>query len=532
MEASTLHAPVALPRPSVPASLLRLRSDEQLVAGFRGGSEDAFRAIHDRYRVRLLAYSRQMLGGSRQDAEDVLQDVFVRAYRALRTHDRPVALRAWLYRIAHNRCIDQLRRPSAELADVYDVSHAPAAEPATVVERREDLRRLVADVGRLPEQQRSALLMRELQGLTYEELASSLDVTVPAVKSLLVRARGGLVDSAEARDTACTSVRRDLALACDRGVRSSGLARRHLRDCSSCREYRDELRGVRRRLGALVPVGPLGGLVWQFGGLGGGSVAAGGSIGAGVGASSAIVTATKVALVCAAAAVTAGGALGIAPRSLLPGLAPSSTPTSHQHHPVALLPVASAVLSDVVRAGAAASAASSGLAGSTHASAATRHARRHPRAATVPLTAPAAPLGAAGSTTSATDPQTGGTGMASTIPSADTGTTGASGMAPATVVVTPAPSGSPTSSATSAPSSSGAGVTSSTGSSSSGASSSGSTGGGDESSGGQTGSGTTQMNAPNDPVSTSPTAATGGGATSAQPPVAASPPPAQAASTP
>ena len=109
MEASTLHAPVALQRLSVPASLLRLRSDEQLVASFRGGSEDAFRAIHDRYRARLLAYSRQMLGGSRQDAEDVLQDVFVRVYRALRASERPVSLRAWLYRIAHNRCIDHLR---------------------------------------------------------------------------------------------------------------------------------------------------------------------------------------------------------------------------------------------------------------------------------------------------------------------------------------------------------------------------------------------------------------------------------------
>ena len=85
---------------------------------FRGGSDEAFRVIHDRYRTRLFAYARQMLGGSRADAEDALQDVFVRAYGALRADDRDVSLRAWLYRIAHNRCIDELRRPAGAAAPV------------------------------------------------------------------------------------------------------------------------------------------------------------------------------------------------------------------------------------------------------------------------------------------------------------------------------------------------------------------------------------------------------------------------------
>jgi len=441
MEASTLHAPVALQRLSVPASLLRLRSDEQLVSSFRGGSEDAFRAIHDRYRVRLLAYCRQMLSGSPHDAEDVLQDVFVRVYRALRANDRPVQLRAWMYRIAHNRCIDQLRSPTAPLADVFDVSHAPSSEPAAVVQRREDLRQLVTDVGRLPEQQRSALLMRELQGMSYDELASSLDVTVAAVKSLLVRARGGLVDSAEARDTACASVRRDLALACDRGVRSSGLARRHLRDCTSCREYRDDLRGVRRRLGALVPVGPLG-LIWQMCGLGGGGVAASGSVGVGVGASGAVVTATKVALVCAVAAVTAGGALGIAPRTILHALSIPTTSSSQPHHQTTAATSAGAVDRAVTAAAAVSAlpAASSTLPGTSTGStrATRRRTHHHPRAR---IAIPVAPLG--GSTTDAsmtsgtTDPETGGTSAASTDADDPTGTTGATGTAPSTSTVVP-----------------------------------------------------------------------------------------------
>jgi RNA polymerase sigma factor (sigma-70 family) len=315
VEASALQAPVAISRFSVSAPLLRLRSDEQLIALFRAGSEEAFRAIHDRYRTRLLAYTRQMLGGSRQDAEDALQDVFFRAYGALRASDRPVSLRAWLYRVAHNRCIDQLRRPVPVASEILEVSRLPQPDPPAEIQRREDLRRLVADVSRLPEQQRSALLMRELQGLSYEELSESLDVSVAAVKSLLVRARGGLVEAADARDAECGSVRQDLALACDRGVRASGLARRHLRDCAGCREYRDDLRGVRRRIAALAPVGPLGplGLLAKSIGLGGSGAAAGGATtgGATLGGVGSLATVTKVAIVCAAA-VTAGGAIEVA----------------------------------------------------------------------------------------------------------------------------------------------------------------------------------------------------------------------------
>jgi RNA polymerase sigma factor (sigma-70 family) len=193
LEASALSAPAALHRPTwQPVRLLRLRSDEQLVALFRAGSEEAFQVIHDRYRQRLFAYARQMLGGSRQDAEDALQDVFLRAYGALRATERPISLRAWLYRVAHNRCIDQLRRPVPAAAEVFEVSRTPLHDPLAEAERRDDLRRLIEDVRRLPQAQRSALLMREMEGLTYEELAGALDTTVPAIKSLLVRARIGL----------------------------------------------------------------------------------------------------------------------------------------------------------------------------------------------------------------------------------------------------------------------------------------------------------------------------------------------------
>jgi RNA polymerase sigma factor (sigma-70 family) len=309
LEASALQAPSGLGRITAHGPLLRLRSDDQLVALFRMGYDEAFRTIHDRYRQRLFAYTRQMLAGSRSDAEDVLQDVFLRAYGALRNDDRPVTLRAWLYRVAHNRCIDHLRRPVPAAAEVYELSRPPEHDPPDETERREDLRRLVQDVQRLPEQQRSALLMREMDGLTYAELADALRTSIPAIKSLLVRARIGLVEAGEARDTACADIRSELALAHSRGVRASGRSRRHLRDCHGCREYRRAMRTVERSLGALAPgSGPLA-TIAKLLGIGGAS--SGAAAGAGMGGSAAVVggaTATKVAAIVCCAAVVGGGA--------------------------------------------------------------------------------------------------------------------------------------------------------------------------------------------------------------------------------
>jgi RNA polymerase sigma factor (sigma-70 family) len=318
MEAGALRAPPTLNRISVTAPLLRLRSDEQLVALFRAGNDAAFSVIHDRYRQRLFAYARQMLGGSRQDAEDALQDVFLRAYSSLRSNDRPLSLRAWLYRVAHNRCIDHLRRPTPPASDLFDTSRKPLHDPMDELVRREDLRQLVEDVRRLPAQQRSALLMREMDGMSYAELAEALGVSMQAVKSLLVRARIGLVEAVEARDTACAEIRLDLTDAYDRGVRASGLARRHLRDCKACGEYKTQLRVVHQGLAILGPggSGPLG-AVLKLIGLGGagsaGAASAGGGAAAGGGTLAAVTsgTAAKIVAVACGAALTASGAVEV-----------------------------------------------------------------------------------------------------------------------------------------------------------------------------------------------------------------------------
>ena len=312
MEASAIHAPAAISRFPLGGPLLRLRSDEQLLALFRAGNDEAFRTLHDRYRQRLFAYVRQMLSaGSRQDAEDVLQDVFVRAYGALRNDNREMNVRAWLYRVAHNRCIDHLRRPVPPAAEVFEVSRKPLHDPVEEAQRRDDLRRLVRDVANLPEQQRSALLMREIDGMTYADLAVALDVTVPAVKSLLVRARIGLVEAAEARDADCSEIRADLMRSYDRGVKASGRARRHMRSCDGCTEYRVALRGMRRSFAALSPVG-LGPLAFVAKLIGlGGSAAAGGGSAAVAGGGAATATACKVAAVVCTAAIATGGAVEV-----------------------------------------------------------------------------------------------------------------------------------------------------------------------------------------------------------------------------
>ena len=332
MEASALHAPSRLSRRPLAISLLRLRSDEQLVALFRAGSDDAFGVLHDRYRQRLFAYVRQMLSSqSRQDAEDVLQDVFVRAFGSLRNDNRAVNVRAWLYRVAHNRCIDHLRRPHPPAAEIFEMSRKPLLDPVDEAQRRDDLKRLVSDVGRLPDQQRSALLMREIDGLSYADLAGALDVTVPAVKSLLVRARVGLVEAQESRDADCSEIQRDLMASYDRGVKASGRARRHMRECAGCRDYRNELRGMRRRFAALAPVGagPVA-LVAQLLG-GGGAAAAGGSGGAALLGGATTATACKVAAVVCATAITAGGAVEV--RKLATDPAPHRERTAAQAAP-------------------------------------------------------------------------------------------------------------------------------------------------------------------------------------------------------
>jgi RNA polymerase sigma factor (sigma-70 family) len=199
---AALHAPPLTLSPGPLASM----ADDTLVGLIAAGSDDAFAALDERYRTRLVRFARGFVPGGTADAEDAVQDAMVRAVRALRNGSRPDAVGPWLHRIARNCALDigaaRRRHPVVELADH---AHPPAEDAQAAVERRLGVARLVSDVGRLPDTQRSALVLRELEGRSYAHIADELEVTVPAVKSLLVRARQGLKRARDERRRAAAA---------------------------------------------------------------------------------------------------------------------------------------------------------------------------------------------------------------------------------------------------------------------------------------------------------------------------------------
>src|SRR3954464_2380217 len=257
MEASALRHTSALPALAGRSPLLRLKSDEQLIALTRKGQNGAFEALVQRYQSRLLAFCRHMLG-STEDAEDVLQEVFAASFNAMLADERPINARPWLYRIARNRCLNHLRRPTSAGQDSMDVFEiAGGATTADTVHKREEFRQIVADVQDLPETQRTALLLREIDALSYDDIAHAMDTTVPSVKSLLVRARVSLAEAAEARLLTCEEVRLEQAQVAGGLAKTTAPVRRHLKGCERCRVFRGELRKTNRALAAVYPLTPL-----------------------------------------------------------------------------------------------------------------------------------------------------------------------------------------------------------------------------------------------------------------------------------
>jgi RNA polymerase sigma factor (sigma-70 family) len=296
--------------------LLRLQSDERLIAMVRRGNHHAFEALVARYQARLLAFCRHMLS-SKEDAEDVLQEVFAAAFNAVLADDRAINVRPWLYRIARNRSLNHLRRAQAVGVDSMDIHLSENGQTtADKVHRREEFRLLIADVQELPETQRTALLLREIDALSYEQIAEAMETTVPSVKSLLVRARVSLAEAAEARLLSCEEVRNELGEVAEGLTRTSAPVRRHLRTCDRCATFRKQLRQTNKALAAIFPVpvllllkksllAHLGTSAAASGGTaaaGGGAAVAGGAMQAGI---STLATKT-VAGLAAAAIVTAG----------------------------------------------------------------------------------------------------------------------------------------------------------------------------------------------------------------------------------
>ncbi|HTA98273.1 MAG TPA: RNA polymerase sigma factor [Solirubrobacteraceae bacterium] len=435
MEVSALKAPAA-PGLRSPSALLRLQSDERLIALIRRGQHAAFETLFSRYQSRLLAFCRHMLG-SKEDAEDVLQEVFAAAFNAILADEREINVRPWLYRIARNRSLNHLRKASAIGVDSMDVHFADnGVSTADKVMRRESFRQLIGDVQELPETQRTALLLREIDALSYEQISDAMETTVPAVKSLLVRARISLAEAAEARKLTCDEARMELGEVAEGLVKSSPAVRRHVRDCERCRAFRKQLKDNNVALAAILPVGPLlmlkklvltklgstagAGGAHAAGAGGAGAAAAGAGAAGGASATGSFVTAgvgalaTKAAAGLAVAAIVTAGTVA----------ADHGTTTLRRHHhtlaAAAALPVVHASEPVITRSSAQPVTVSSSVPPVNRAAAL---ARRHPPKK------PKAPSGAAPTTVSAVVP-------ASTVAIPTTATTTAPKPAPPVTEVT------------------------------------------------------------------------------------------------
>jgi RNA polymerase sigma factor (sigma-70 family) len=302
-----------------PRRLLSALPDERLVEHVRHGEAAAFEILYDRYSAGILGFCRHMLG-SDADAEDAAQHTFIAAHADIQRHERrELHVKAWLYTIARNRCVSMLRarREHASEDALGLTSHSPLND----IQQREDLRALLADVAKLPADQREALVLAEIGDLSHGEIASVLGCEVSKVKSLVFQARTALIDRRIARETPCEEIREQLATLRGGALRRSHL-RHHLEACPGCSEYREQIRRQRAMLAVALPVIPPAALKANvLGGIGvGAGSAAVAATGAGAGATSGIsaagglgaVAQGGLAKVGIAAVLAVGGAGGAA----------------------------------------------------------------------------------------------------------------------------------------------------------------------------------------------------------------------------
>ncbi|HVE69664.1 MAG TPA: sigma-70 family RNA polymerase sigma factor [Solirubrobacteraceae bacterium] len=315
----------------LPPRLRRIASDERLVGLVRAGDAGAFEALFDRYRGPILSFCRHMLG-SAEEAEDAVQHVFLSAYNGIVADDRPLHLRAWLYTIARNQSLSQLRarREQASLEDFEPSVDGLASQ----VQQRADLRDMLRDVARLPDDQRAALVLAELGDLSHDDIAEVVGCPKGKVKALVFQARSSLAASRDARDTSCADIREQLSTLTGGSLRRTTL-RRHLRECEGCRAFGDEVKRQRAAMAILLPVVPTAGLKSGVLSAVGLAQAAGGAAvgtGAAAGGGLAAVAGSGAVKLAVAAAIAAGGVGGgvaavqavedgsrpVAPSSVLP----------------------------------------------------------------------------------------------------------------------------------------------------------------------------------------------------------------------
>ena len=218
----------------------------------RSDDEAAFERLYERHVEGVYRYSLAMLGDA-SDAEDVTQTTFLNAYRAFKKGTRPEKPSSWLIAIAHNVCRQRFRqaqRRPREVAFDEGIGEAEILEPAGPT--ADELRRALSE---LPPNQRAALVMRELEGSSYAEIAGVLGVSVSALESLLFRARRSFREQLEEQiscQEAALAINRQLDGRLSMGERRA--LRAHLRACADCNSLAQSQRAQRRALKSLVIV--------------------------------------------------------------------------------------------------------------------------------------------------------------------------------------------------------------------------------------------------------------------------------------
>lgn len=310
---------------TTPARALDVLSDERLARLAARGDQRASNALFARHQPGLTRYCRTILRNG-ADAEDATQNALVAAHRALEAGTVPMRVKPWLYRIAHNEAISlaRLRRPAEELDEAR---LPPVADAAEAGEIRRRLGQLMSDLRALTDRQREALVLRELCGLDYAEIAQTLGTSEGAAQQTVFEARSALQQFGEGRALDCEHVQRAMS-DCDGMRLRTRRVRAHVRGCPRCREFETALRARRRDLGMLFPpTGAAGGVIAALARLLGEPLVAGlGIKGAAVGlavlAGGGAVVATSVgggerpnrpAAVTAAPAASTGGGAAAAP---------------------------------------------------------------------------------------------------------------------------------------------------------------------------------------------------------------------------
>jgi RNA polymerase sigma factor (sigma-70 family) len=306
-------------------ALLWHSRDARLVDELRRGRREAFEQIYARHQPAILSFCRH-LTGNREDAEDAVQHTFLSAYCQIAESDGTLELRPWLFAVARNRCLSLLRaRTTRGTVALDDAAHATDGLTSEV-EQRQELRELVGDLSRLPEQQRAALLLAQLDDMSHREIGAVLGVAPAKVKALVFQARSSLASAREAREASCSDIRSQLATAHGSALRRRKL-RRHVHECDGCRTFESVVLAQRRELAILLPVAPSVGLreailssipgrdtgaLATVGGAAATSAASGGAAGGGLAGSFAAIGAQGAAKLAVAGVVAVGGTGAIA----------------------------------------------------------------------------------------------------------------------------------------------------------------------------------------------------------------------------